>query len=380
MNPHNIFFVNLFKMKQNFSAKNHLYFLLIILGSLLTNCNPLDKNGGDVSGTKDEERIQVVKNTTDEKIDILIDGELFTSYMYPAPAKKPILFPLKTASGKSVTRGFPIDPQPWERVDHPHHVGMWFNHGDVNDLDFWNNSDSIPQNRSSHYGTIYHKGVESTKNGDDYGFLEVKAQWERPDGRIILEENTKYFFRGNENTRIIDRLTTLTATEIDVLFKDSKEGMMAIRVNRALELPENRDLILLNEDLIPVEVKVGTDSRSKGNYLNSEGIEGAAVWGKRAKWVRLSSEIEKEPTGIIIMDHPENPNYPTYWHARTYGLFSANPMGSKDFTRGKETFNYFLPREESVSFKYRVLIYNGTHPGDSAINLEFDRFVDTFNN
>jgi len=147
-----------------------------------------------------------------------------------------------------------------------------------------------------------------------------------------------------------------------------------------LELPENRDLILLNEDLIPVEVKVGTDSRSKGNYLNSEGIEGAAVWGKRAKWVRLSSEIEKEPTGIIIMDHPENPNYPTYWHARTYGLFSANPMGSKDFTRGKETFNYFLPREESVSFKYRVLIYNGTHPGDSAINLEFDRFVDTFNN
>ena len=300
--------------------------------------------------------------------------------MHPAAAKKAILFPLKTASGKSLTRGFPINPQAWERVDHPHHVGMWFNHGDVNDLDFWNNSDSIPENRASHYGTIYHKGVESIKSGNDYGFLEVKAQWERPDGRIILEENTQYFFRGNEKNRIIDRITTLTATDIDVLFKDSKEGMMAIRVNRALELPENRDLLLLNENLMPVDVKAGADSLSKGNYRNSEGIEGAAVWGKRAKWVNLSSEIKNEPEGIIIMDHPENTNYPTYWHARTYGLFSANPMGSKDFTRGKETLNFFLPRKESVTFKYRILIYNGYSPEDSYINTEHQKFISAFSN
>ncbi len=367
-------------MKQIFSVKSHLHILLIIISLIISSCNPLHKNGGDVSGTKDEERIQVVKNTRSEKVDIFFDGNLFTSYMYPPSTKKPILFPLKTASGKSVTRGFPIDPQPWERVDHPHHVGMWFNHGDVNDLDFWNNSDSIPENRLSHYGTIYHKAIESIKNGNDYGFLEVKSEWERPDGRIILEENTQYFFRGDENTRIIDRITTLSAKAIDVLFKDSKEGMMAIRVNRELELPENKDLFLLNEDFVPVEVKAGTDSRSKGNYLNSEGIEGAAVWGKRAKWVKLGSEIQNEAAGIIIMDHPANPNYPTYWHARTYGLFSANPMGSKDFTRGKETFNYFLPQGESVSFKYRIFIYNGSHPGDSAINLEYDKFVNMFSN
>ena len=42
-----------------------------------------------------------------------------------------------------VTRGFPLEPRPGERVDHPHHVGLWFNHGDVNGVDFWNNSESL---------------------------------------------------------------------------------------------------------------------------------------------------------------------------------------------------------------------------------------------
>ena len=30
---------------------------------------------------------------------------------------------------------------------------------------------------------------------------------------------------------------------------------------------------------------------------------------------------------IAIFDHPGNVNYPTYWHARGYGLFAANPLG-----------------------------------------------------
>lgn len=40
------------------------------------------------------------------------------------------------ASGKVITRGYPMNPRPFERMDHPHHVGLWFNFGDVNGLDF----------------------------------------------------------------------------------------------------------------------------------------------------------------------------------------------------------------------------------------------------
>ena len=39
------------------------------------------------------------------------------------------------------SRGFPLEPRPGERVDHPHpQRGSWLNYGSVNGVDFWNNS------------------------------------------------------------------------------------------------------------------------------------------------------------------------------------------------------------------------------------------------
>ncbi|HKG70017.1 MAG TPA: DUF6807 family protein, partial [Segetibacter sp.] len=58
-------------------------------------------------------------------------------------------------------------------------------------------------------------------------------------------------------------------------------------------------------------------------------------------------------------DHPKNPNYPTFWHARGYGLFAANPLGEKVFTNGKSEKNLTLKKGESVSFRFRILIDNG---------------------
>src|SRR5882672_4671291 len=85
--------------------------------------------------------VQVVPDPANRKVDVLIDGQPFTAYIYPTTLKKPVLFPLRTAEGNYVTRGFP--PGPGERIDHPHHVGLWFNYGNVNGIDFWNNSDAI---------------------------------------------------------------------------------------------------------------------------------------------------------------------------------------------------------------------------------------------
>src|SRR5216117_4415367 len=71
-------------------------------------------------------RVDVVPHEDQRRVDVLVDGKPFTAYIYPTTLKKPTLYPLRTASGTVVTRGWPLEPRPGERVDHPHHVGLWF--------------------------------------------------------------------------------------------------------------------------------------------------------------------------------------------------------------------------------------------------------------
>ena len=156
--------------------------------------------------------MKVVADEAGRRVDITIDGKPFTSYIYPETLKKPVLYPLRTANGTLVTRGFPLDPRPRERFDHPHHVGLWFNHGDVNGLDFWNNSNDIPADRAPKMGTIRHKRVIETKSGADRGELAVEMDWLTADGTAILRETTRFVFRGGDS-RSIDRITTLTALD-----------------------------------------------------------------------------------------------------------------------------------------------------------------------
>ena len=52
-----------------------------------------------------------------------------------------------------------------------------------------------------------------------------------------------------------------------------------------------------------------------------------------------------DSVSIAIIDHPQNPNYPTFWHARGYGLFAANPLGEKIFTNGKSEKNLSLKKD-----------------------------------
>jgi hypothetical protein len=93
-----------------------------------------------------------------------------------------------------------------------------------------------------------------------------------------------------------------------------------------------------------------------GDYLTSEGKKGDAAWGTRGRWCMLSATISEEPVTVAILDHPANPGYPTYWHARGYGLFAANPLGQKALSDGKEELNFALEAGKSATFRYRILI------------------------
>jgi hypothetical protein len=294
-----------------------------------------------------------------DKIDVLVGGKLFTSYFFPGQdvLKKAVLFPLISAQGTTITRGYPISPRAGERVDHPHHVGMWLNYEDVNGFDYWNNSTNIVASLQNHkMGTIVHTSI--IKQDAKKGLLEVSAEWIDNDGKgeKVLQEKTTYVFSGTADSRTVDRVTTLTAVANQVLFKDVKDGMFAIRVARQLEIPSNKPDVFTDAHGVETKVPVMDNSGVTGNYLSSEGVKGEAVWSTRAKWMNLHGVMDNHPISVTIFDHPTNVSYPSYWHARGYGLFAVNPLGAKVFSNGKEEFNLTLKKGESITFKYRTLI------------------------
>jgi methane monooxygenase PmoA-like len=317
--------------------------------------------------------VAVTVHDAAKRVDITIDGKPFTSYVWPSTLKKPVLYPLRTAKGTLITRGFPLDPRQGERVDHPHHVGMWLNHGDVNGLDFWNNSDAIKADQAPKMGTIYHRKIVQTKNGADHGELTVETAWMTPDNKQLIKETTQFIFRGGADSRTIDRITTLTALDQKVVFKDSKEAFLGMRMTRALEQPAEKAEVFTDASGKATAVPVLDNKGVTGKYISSEGKQGDDVWSTRGKWTMLGGTVEGEPVTVAILDHPSNVGYPTHWHARGYGLFAANPLGDKQFNEPKD-FNYTLEAGKSVTFKHRVLILS-VPPSTERIERESRAFA-----
>lgn len=310
--------------------------------------------------------VQIEVNEAERRVDVSVGGQPFTAYIWPASLKKPVLYPIRTAKGTPITRGFPMDQVPGERVDHPHHVGLWFNYGDVNGIDFWNNSDAIEPERRGRMGTIRHRAIKTAEGGPEQGVLEVESDWIMPDGSVILQEQTRYVFAGTDTERTIDRITILTAGTKRVDMKDNKEGVIGLRVTRALEHPSDEPLVFTDAEGRPTEVAKLDNTGVTGKYLTSEGKEGDAAWGTRGKWCRLSGEVQGDPVAVSIFDHPENPGYPTYWHARGYGLFAANPLGQKELSGGKDVLNFAIEPNQTVTFRHRIRIVSGTPSADET--------------
>jgi hypothetical protein len=326
------------------------------------------------TGKQKDSRVGFVNHEADKKVDIMIDGKLFTVFSWPDNVYKPILYPVFTSAGTEITRGFPLRPREDEQNDHIHQVGIWLNYGNVNGFDFWGNgSRGIKEPQG---GEIKHLRIEQLNGGSGEGSFVSTESWLDPNGKELLSEKTEYHFIAKGAIRVIDRITALTAGDTTVLFKDTKEGMFGIRVARQMELPSSESVILLDARGNPSKEIDTLNKGVTGNYRSSEGVTGMSVWGTRARWMDLFGIIGNEKISLVVCDHPKNPGYPTYWHARGYGLFAANPLGWSDFTNGKEILNFTIPSGQSATFRYRVIISSGTHLTDSEINA----YSEDFNN
>ncbi len=317
--------------------------------------------------------VRVVANGAARRVDVLVDGQPFTSYIWPDTIKKPVLYPLRTATGTPITRGYPLEPRPGERTDHPHQVGLWFNYGDVNGYDFWNNSEAIKPEERSHYGTIRHVRVYHIASGPSRGELGVETEWLAPDGRRLLREETLFVFTAAANRRAVERTTKLTALDQPVVFNDNKEGLFGLRVARQLEQPSNEPSMFTDASGKPTVVAKMDNTGVSGQYRSSEGKTGDAVWGTRGRWVSLAGQINDEKITLVMMDHAQNPGYPTYWHARGYGLFAANPLGQRVFSNGKQELKFTLPPKQSATFRYQLLILSGDVT-PAMLESEYEQF------
>ncbi|MGH9801714.1 MAG: PmoA family protein, partial [Blastocatellia bacterium] len=189
------------------------------------------------------QNVKITENKEKKQYDVMVDGQPFTSYVFWDNQKKPILYPLRTSKGTTVTRGFPLEKVAGERTDHPHHISSWFNYGNINGVDFWNTPPEDVKRDTGvieKFGTIKHRSAKVVKNGKGAAQLDASMDWIMPDGSKIMQEDDQIFFRAGKNLRIIDRVITLTAQKEKVVFNDSKEGALGIRVTRSLEEPSTK--------------------------------------------------------------------------------------------------------------------------------------------
>jgi hypothetical protein len=268
-----------------------------------------------------------------DKISVEIDGKPFTALIMPVEGNKPYVYPLSTASGIVVTRHYPMETVEGETHDHPHHRGMFFAHGDINGYNFWATEPSV---KTPNKASMRLKKVVETKSGKKSGTITAIFDGLSPDGKPIMTETRTLTFYSDPDLRTIDFDIVIDPLE-KLTFGDTKEGTFGIRL--ATSMTEDRT----------------------GRMRNAEGQEGEKnVWGKRSPWVDYAGQVNGKLVGVAIMDHPSNPRHPTYWHARAYGLFAANPFGVKDFTGDKtQDGSMTIEPGHPLRFRYRVVIHEG---------------------
>jgi hypothetical protein len=275
----------------------------------------------------------------DNRIDVSVAGKPFTTYYFLPNIAKPYLMPLRTASGIIVTRDFPVENDvsrgdPKASAFEPHQRPLYWGHGNIDGLDFWQ------EEVFDHYYTDH--GHQAYGHAT---LLNIKTEAETiaanfslrdTSDREIAQERQVFRFSGEGAARIVDCEFTLTATAGPIVFGDTKEGSFGIRLAKELSGPQV-------------------------TMISSTGAHGEKeIWGKPADWVSYEGSIRGAPVTVAVFDHPSSFRHPTTWHARSYGLFAANPFGWREFTRdANKDGSWTVSEGEKIVFKYRVLIADG---------------------
>ncbi len=272
----------------------------------------------------------VITRPAPDRIHVEIDGGPFADFCFGTDTPKPYLYPLRTADGTVVTRGFPMEKIAGETTTDQHQRAVFLGYSSVNGFDFWKNEFSYRDPKAGRVETVR---VDTVKDG-----ISGIFRWLSPQGEPILEEARGMTFRGDGALRIVDVELALRALT-DTTFGDSKDGAFGVR---------------LAEPLI---------EKNGGVITNSAGGRGMKqTWGKPAAWVDYSGEIAGAKAGVALFVHPESDHFPPRWHVRDYGLLAVNPFGTKAFDAEAKESITSLKKGTTIRFRYRIVVHGAISP------------------
>jgi hypothetical protein len=294
---------------------------------------------------KKDEEAPVKISLKKDRVSIDIDGHPFTNLYMGQEARKPFLYPLTTASGQAVTRGFPVEPLPGDPTDHPHQKGLWVGSENLSGMDLWENDPSYHRPRM---GSIAFKDVLATESTGDSGSFTMLADWLSPEGDLLVTEKRKMtFYAKPSDCRIVDVDLNLRARR-EVTFEDHQDSVIGIRLGPAFA------------------------EKNGGRAISARGDEReAGVRGKQAEWVDWQTDLHGEKVGVTLMDHPSNYNAPTRWHIRAMGLLVANTFGRKTYDPEAPSAAKTLRPSEEIRLRYRLLI----HPQGTDVSKLYQEFA-----
>lgn len=284
---------------------------------------------------------------------IHLDGKLFTEYVI-GQGNKPYLYPVIGPSGVPMTRSFPMETVEGEQHDHPHHRSIWFGQQSVNGFDTWSEALTVeeaagrkktPEEKEkarkeglAKLGATVHREFVKKEAAADRAVIVTRNDYLDSAGHKLMADERTYTFRApGAKTRMIDVELVFSAPYGPAVLGDIKDAGFSIRVPTPLAV----------------------DSKQGGVLINSHGAQGKDTWGKRADWCDYSGTLGGQTVGVAMMNHPTSWQYPTPWHARTYGLLTANPFGLKSIAGEEKSGQVELKGSDTLKLRYRFVFHLG---------------------
>lgn len=277
-------------------------------------------------------------------------GTPFAEYVI-GEANKPYLYPVFGPTGKAMTRAYPMQQVEGEQFDHYHHRGVWFGHESINGINSWTERGSatngLPDDKLSekqkaalakalpHLGAIKHRAFREVSADANRAVIVSENDYLDAKGKKYLTEIRRITFRVEGGARLIDWDQEFIASDGEVTFGDAKDAGINIRV--------------------PTSMAV--DTKKGGRLVLSTGITDKEAWSKRAPWADYSGPVGGEILGVALFNHPTSFRYPTSWHARTYGLLTANCFGTLD--KNDPNGPHTLKPGEKLVLRHRFYFHSG---------------------
>ncbi len=270
---------------------------------------------------------KVVAERNRDKVDFLINGKLFTSYIFSENEKYPFFFPVNGPSDASVTS--------MRNANYPHHSSLFFGCDKVNGGNYW--QEGIER------GQIVSLRVDILETGGEKAIIENECIWVRPGVDAPIKDK---------------RIITVSK---------SANGNVQLDFDISMEMLQDVTINKTNHSLFSTRMDPDLAVTMGGTMVNAEGETGEkGTFGKRSPWMDCFGKRGDKTEGLAILQHPSNPWYPAPWFTRDYGFFSPTPMYWPENDE-----NTFIKKGEVLNLKYRVIVHSGDHK-EAKIAQEFD--------